>query len=46
MTGRELTHTTMNSQMTTSIPMQVAIGTYMVKVVTAKSSVNQKVFIR
>ena len=46
MTGRELTHTTMNSQMTTSIPMQAAIGTYLVKVVTAKATVNHKVFIR
>jgi len=46
MTGRELTHTTMSSQMTTSIPMSVAIGTYTVKVVTAKSTVNQKLFIR
>ncbi|MGV1050457.1 MAG: T9SS type A sorting domain-containing protein, partial [Solirubrobacterales bacterium] len=46
MTGRELIHTNLNSQMTTSIPMQAAIGTYMVKVVTAKASVNHKVFIR
>jgi hypothetical protein len=46
MTGRLLSHTNMNGQMKTSIPMQVAIGTYMVKVVTSKATVNQKVFIR
>ena len=46
MAGRELTHTTMGSQMRTSIPMQVSTGTYMVKVVTSKASVNQKVFLR
>jgi hypothetical protein len=46
MTGRELSHTSINSLMKTSIPMQAAIGTYMVKVVTAKASVNHKVFIR
>ena len=46
MTGRELNHSSITSQMTTSIPMQAAVGAYMVKVVTAKASVNQKVFIR
>ena len=46
MTGRELNHSNITSQMKTSIPMQVAEGAYMVKVVIAKASVNQKVFIR
>lgn len=46
MTGRVLIHSTMSSNMTTRIPVHVAIGTYMVKVVTAKESVNHKVFIR
>ena len=44
--GRELIHSSMSSQGKTTIPVNAAIGIYMVKVVTAKGSVNQKVFIR
>ncbi|MFZ4549960.1 MAG: T9SS type A sorting domain-containing protein, partial [Bacteroidales bacterium] len=46
MTGRELTHSSVGSNTKTSIPMQVAVGAYIVKVVTAKATVNQKVFIK
>ncbi|GAP42745.1 protein containing Por secretion system C-terminal sorting domain [Lentimicrobium saccharophilum] len=44
--GRELINTNMGSQMTTRIPMQAVIGTYIVKVITEKGTVNHKVFIR
>jgi hypothetical protein len=44
-TGRELIHSGLSSQMKTSIPVQATTGNYMVKVVTAKASVIQKVFI-
>jgi len=46
LTGRELKDAGMNSSSITRIPMQVSIGTYIVKVTTAKGSVNQKVFIK
>jgi hypothetical protein len=32
--------------MTTRIPVQAVIGTYIVKVITEKGTVNHKVFIR
>ncbi len=44
--GRELINTSIGSQMTTRIPMQAVIGTYIVKVITEKGTVNHKVFIR
>ena len=44
--GRELLNTSMDASTTTRIPMQVAIGTYVVKVITSSGTVNQKVFIR
>lgn len=44
--GRELVHSSMSNQDKTTIPVNAAIGVYMVKVTTAKGSVNQKVFIR
>ena len=44
--GRELVRSSMTSQGKTTIPVNAAIGVYMVKVVTAKGSVAQKVFIR
>lgn len=44
--GRELINTNIGSQMTTRIPMQAVIGTYIVKVITEKGTVNHKVFIR
>ena len=46
MTGRELIHSAMSSRNTTSIPVQAAIGGYLVKVVTANAIVNNKVFIQ
>ena len=46
MAGRELAHSSLSSQAKTTIPLQVAVGAYMVKVVTAKATVNQKVFIK
>jgi hypothetical protein len=46
MTGRVLNHSSLSSTGKTTIPMNVAIGTYMVKVVTSKAIVNQKVFIQ
>ena len=46
MMGRELIHNSLSAQIQTSIPLQVSSGTYMVKVVNAKATVNQKVFIR
>jgi hypothetical protein len=46
MAGREMAHTSLSSQAKTTIPMHVAVGAYMVKVVTAKATVNQKVFIK
>lgn len=46
LTGRELRDANMKSSTTTRIPMQAAIGTYIVKVTTAQGSVNQKVFIK
>jgi hypothetical protein len=45
-TGRELIHTSMSSDAKTIIPVQAPTANYMVKVVTANGSVNQKVFIR
>ncbi|HOP14814.1 MAG TPA: T9SS type A sorting domain-containing protein, partial [Lentimicrobium sp.] len=44
--GRELINTNMGSRMTTRIPVQAVIGTYIVKVITEKGTVNHKVFIR
>jgi hypothetical protein len=46
MAGRVMAHESLSSQAKTSIPLQVAVGAYMVKVVTAKATVNQKVFIK
>ena len=46
MAGRELAHSSLSSQAKTTIQLQVAVGAYMVKVVTAKATVNQKVFIK
>ena len=46
LTGRELLHTSMSSQNETRIPVQVAVGTYLVKVITAKGVASNKVFIR
>lgn len=46
MAGRQLIHTKLSGNLTTSIPMNASTGTYMVKVVTAKSGFNKKVFIR
>ncbi len=46
MAGREMAHTTLTTQAKTTIPMQVATGAYMVKVVTEKATINQKVFIK
>ena len=43
--GRELLNTSIGSSTTTRIPMQVAIGTYVVKVINSSGTVNQKVFI-
>ncbi|MBV2247461.1 MAG: T9SS type A sorting domain-containing protein [Lentimicrobium sp.] len=43
--GRELLNTNIGSSTTTRIPMQVSLGTYVVKVITASGTVNQKVFI-
>ena len=45
-TGRELIHTSMSSDAKTIIPVKAPTANYMVKVVTANGSVNQKVFIR
>ncbi|GAB1403086.1 hypothetical protein MASR1M74_02640 [Lentimicrobium sp.] len=45
LSGRELLHTNIGSSTSTRIPMQVAIGTYVVKVITPSATVNQKVFI-
>jgi hypothetical protein len=46
LTGRELTHTTMSSQNETRIPVNAAVGTYMVKVITNNGVASSKVFIR
>ena len=46
MAGRVMAHESLSSQAKTTIPLQVAVGAYMVKVVTAKATVNQKVFIK
>jgi len=46
MTGRELKDASMSSTSVTRIPMQAAVGTYIVKVTTAQGTVNQKVFIK
>jgi len=43
--GRELLNANIGSSTTTRIPMQVALGTYVVKVITSSGTVNQKVFI-
>jgi hypothetical protein len=45
MAGRKLAHSSIGSNSKTSIPMQVAAGAYIVKVVTSKATVSQKVFI-
>jgi hypothetical protein len=44
--GREFTHKALNSHTKTIIPMDVAVGTYLVKVVTSEKTFNQKVIIR
>jgi len=44
--GRELTHTSMNSQNETRIPVNYAVGTYLVKVITENGVASNKVFIR
>jgi hypothetical protein len=44
--GRELMHTSMNSQNETRIAVNFAVGTYMVKVITANGVASSKVFIR
>lgn len=44
--GRELLHASMNSQNETIIPVNCAMGTYFVKVITSKGVVNNKVVIR
>jgi hypothetical protein len=46
MTGRELKDASMSSTSVTRIPMQAAIGNYIVKVTTTQGTVNQKVFIK
>jgi hypothetical protein len=46
MTGRELTHATMSSQNETRIPVNAAVGNYLVKVITANGIASGKVFIR
>jgi len=46
LTGRLLIHSNIDSRMKTGIPLQAAIGAYIVKVVTAGESVNRKVFLR
>ena len=44
--GRELTHTTMSSASETRIPVNAAVGNYLVKVVTEDGVTSNKVFIR
>ena len=46
LSGHELLRTPMNSRNETHIPMKVAVGTYLVKVVTEKGVISNKVFIR
>ena len=46
MTGRELLSEKLAGQATTNIPLRVASGTYIVKVLTANGPVNAKVIIR
>jgi hypothetical protein len=46
MAGRVLAHESLNSLTKTTIPLQVSAGAYLVKVVTAKATVNQKVLIK
>jgi len=46
MAGREMAHSSISSQTKTTIPLHVSVGAYLVKVVTAKATVNQKVFIK
>jgi hypothetical protein len=46
MTGRELTHATMSSQNETRIPVNAAVGNYLVKVITENGVASGKVFIR
>jgi hypothetical protein len=44
--GRELTHTSMSSKNETRIPVNYAVGTYLVKVITERGVTSNKVFIR
>ena len=46
LSGHELLHTSMTSRDETRIPLQVATGTYLVKVVTENGVISNKVFIR
>ncbi|MBK6964148.1 MAG: T9SS type A sorting domain-containing protein [Bacteroidales bacterium] len=46
MTGRELKDANMSAASETRLPLQVAVGTYIVKVTTALGTVNQKVFVK
>jgi hypothetical protein len=46
LTGRELLHTGMSSQNETRIPVNFAVGTYLVKVTTSNGVASNKVFIR
>ncbi|MHC1774631.1 MAG: T9SS type A sorting domain-containing protein [Lentimicrobium sp.] len=46
MTGRELKDANMSAASETRLPLQVAVGTYIVKVTTAQGTVNQKVYVK
>ncbi|MBK6965959.1 MAG: T9SS type A sorting domain-containing protein [Bacteroidales bacterium] len=46
MTGRELKDANMSATSETRLPLQVAVGTYIVKVTTAQGTVNQKVYVK
>ncbi|MHC1774642.1 MAG: T9SS type A sorting domain-containing protein [Lentimicrobium sp.] len=46
MTGRELKDAGMSAASETRLPLQVAVGTYIVKVTTARGTVNQKVYVK
>ncbi len=46
LSGREIAVNSLSSRMTTTIPVNAVIGTYIVKVITEKGIANQKVFIR
>ncbi len=46
LTGRELTHAAITSKGETRIPVNAAVGNYIVKVITEEGVTSQKVFIR